>query len=185
MTIVSPTACTYEVGEEWKIVALDSAWSMFAVANGAPQLAAPAPIGRSIFDFISDSTTALLYQRVFERVYETREPVTLPFRCDSPAARRWLEIDIRPRRALGLTLHSRVVREEPRDEVTLLAADVPRSDEIVRMCSWCKRIAADDRWYEVEEAIALMRVFEKDAVPVLTHGICPHCYEEINGWLER
>lgn len=185
MTIVSPTACTYEIGEEWRIVALDSAWSAFAYANEAPHLAAPAPIGRSIFDYISDPTTALLYRRVFDRVFETRESVTLPLRCDSPTARRWLEIDIRPRRLFGLTLHSRVVREEARPEVRLLAAGMTRSDDLVRMCSWCKRVAADDRWCEAEEAIALMRVFEKEEMPDITHGMCPHCYEQMSALLDR
>jgi hypothetical protein len=35
------------------------------------------------------------------------------------------------------------------------------------------------RWCEVEDAIAEMRLFERDRPPHVTHGICPRCNERV------
>lgn len=46
----------------------------------------------------------------------------------------------------GLRLTSTMLREEPCAELKLLDPHIPRSDDAVRMCGWCKRTYVDGEW---------------------------------------
>jgi hypothetical protein len=176
LTVVVPAACAYELDRKRRIVALDEAWSRFATANGAPELAAPRPLGTPLFAYIRDSVTKHLYEQIFNRVTLTGGPATVPLRCDSPSLRRHLELHVSPLAAGGLRLYTTVVREEPRQGVPLLDQAAEHSaDEFVRMCSWCKRVEHESAWFEAEEVVNVLRLFERDVMPSITHGICPSC----------
>lgn len=178
-------ACSYKLDAEYRVRAVDPAWSEVARANKAPELVVPpGPLGQPVFDYIQDATTVYLYHRLFERVLRTGRPVMFPFRCDSPEVRRFLWMEIRPGASSGLQLHTRVVRLEPRAPSSLLDRAVYRGGSSLRMCGWCKAVAVGDRWCEVEEAVAALRLFERESLPAVTHGICPSCRGRMEGLLE-
>jgi hypothetical protein len=175
----------YELDADFRIRAVDSAWSEFAAANGAPELVVPpGPVGQSVFAYIQDPTTVDLYRRLFERVLRTGQAAVLPFRCDSPALRRFLEMEIRTGALSGLQLHTRVLRLEARAPVGLLERAVPRSGDLLRMCGWCKAVEVAGRWHDVTDAVVALRLFEREVIPAITHGICPPCYERAEALLE-
>jgi hypothetical protein len=179
-------ACMYELDADLRIRSVDSAWSEFAAANGAPELIPPpGPVGQSVFDCIRDPTTAHLYRRLFESVLATGRTVVLPFRCDSPALRRFLEMEIRPGELSGLQVSTRVLRLEARAPLALLDPAVRRGGALLRMCGWCKAVEVAGRWLDVAEAVVALRLFERDTMPAITHGICPPCYERVEGVLTR
>jgi hypothetical protein len=178
-------ACAYELDAELRIRAVDTAWSEFAQANEAPELVVPpGPVGQSIFDHIQDATTVHLYRRLFERVLRTGQSVVFPFRCDSPAMRRFLMMEIRPGPGSGLHLLTGVVRLESRPPSALLERFRHKGSELLRMCSWCKMVEIPNRWCEVEEAVVVLRLFEHQLLPAITHGICPPCYRRAEALLE-
>lgn len=178
-------ACAYELDAELRIRAVDPAWSAFAQANEAAELVVPpGPLDQPVFGYIQDATTAHLYQRLFERVLRTARPVGFRFRCDSPEVRRFLEMEIRPGRSSGLQLHTRVVRLEPRAPSPLLDRAGQRGGALLRMCSWCKAVDVGDRWCEVEDAVIALRLFERELLPAITHGICPPCHKRVEALLE-
>lgn len=178
-------ACTYELDGEFRIRAVDAAWSAFALANGAPELVVPpGPIGRSIFGYLQDATTADLCRRLFERVRQSGRSVVFPFRCDSPGLRRFLEMTINSQEPAGLHLETRVVRLEARAPVALLERAARRSAQLLVMCSWCKAVEVAGEWRELEDAVVALRLFEREALPMLTHGICAPCRERLEGELE-
>jgi hypothetical protein len=181
----STRTCTYELDAELRIRAVDEAWSEFARTNDAPELAAPAPLGRPVLDYVQDATTSYLYQRLFDRVLGTARPVTFPFRCDSPEVRRLMEMEIRPCHSAGLELCTRVVRMERRARAPLLDRSVARAGPPLRMCGWCKAVDVGGGWCEVEQAVAALRLFERELLPPITHGICPPCHRRVEGMLER
>lgn len=178
--------CTYELDADLRIQSVDTAWSEFAVANGAPELVPPpGPVGQSVFDCIQDATTAHLYQRLFDGVLQAGRPVVLPFRCDSPVLRRFLEMEIRPRELSGLEVRTRVLRLEARAPVSLLDPAVRRSGAFLRMCGWCKAVEVAGSWLDVAEAVVALRLFDQDTLPSITHGICPACYERVEAVITR
>jgi hypothetical protein len=136
-----------------------------------------------VLGYIQDATTVHLYRRLFQRVLRTGRPVVFPFRCDSPEVRRFLEMEIRPGPLSGLQLHTRVLRVEPRAPSPLLERGVRRGGALLRMCSWCKAVDVEGRWCEVEQAVIALRLFEREVLPAITHGICPGCHRRVEAML--
>jgi hypothetical protein len=180
----SVAACAYELDAEFRIRAVDRSWSAFALANAAPELASPGPLGRSIFEYLRDKTTAHLYRQLFVRVRRTGRPAVFPFRCDSPDLRRFLEMEITALDSAALALETRVVRLEPRAAVHLLDRTLPRDEEWLVMCSWCKTVEVEGGWCEVEDALGVLRLFERETLPNVTHGICSSCRQRLEEELE-
>jgi hypothetical protein len=181
-----PTTCAYELDADLRIIWVDARWSEFANANHAPELVPPpGPLGQSALSCVADSTSALLYERLFRRVLETRMTIALPFRCDAPARRRYLDLIIEPRTPAGLRIETTLKRTEERPAMALLDRNTPHGSDLLQMCGWCKSVNVADRWCEVEDAVAEMRLFERDLLPRVTHGICPRCYERVCREIDR
>ena len=154
-------------------------WLSFAAENEAVGMEPELIIGRSLWDFISGAETRHLYEHLFSRARESNAPVAIPFRCDSPAARRFMRLEIQPGRDRQLQIVVRVDREEVRDPVALLELSQPRTGEWLTMCSWCRRIMVGEQWKEVEEAISDLGLFAGDPLPTISHGVCPGCYDGV------
>jgi hypothetical protein len=170
----------YWLDPQRRIVRVSEGWAPFAEANQAPELARPELIGRSLWELVRGAETRALYELIFEKVDADGRPARLPFRCDAPDERRFLELEIAPRAGGGHVVSSRTLRCEPREPVALLDAAAPRTDELLLMCSLCKRLevaaaGAPPRWLEVEEAIRTLDLFGRLALPQLSHGVCPDC----------
>jgi hypothetical protein len=52
------------------IVEVNEAWTAFAASNGGATLLSPAILGRSLWDFLADETTSLIYRRLCESAQE-------------------------------------------------------------------------------------------------------------------
>jgi hypothetical protein len=171
-------SCTYEVNDALIVIGADEAFGRFATENGAPELAPPTCLGRSLLACIADRTTAHICRRLFERVRIRGTPVTFPIRCDSPALRRYLRITI-ARRPGSFLVRSTVDRTEARAPQELL--DVPRNDDgtLLTMCGWCKRIDVHGAWWEVEDAVNELGLFGRSVLPAITHGMCQQCHDQI------
>ena len=172
--------CTYELDARFRLVAVDARWSDFAAANDAPELVSPSGyLGRSALDCIADSTTALLYEQLFQRVRETGESVVFPFRCDSPTRRRFLNMNIERWTDDGLRLETTLTRSEERAPMVLLWSRRDSGGTSLRVCGWCKWVEVDGGWAEVEDAVRALRLFDQDLLPPVTHVMCPSCHESL------
>ncbi len=169
---------SYQLDGEDRILFVSDEWLGFARENGAPALTRENVITRPIWDFISGASTRHLYELVFERVRSRQRFVTLPFRCDAPDRRRYMELGLSPLADCGICVVSRLLKEEPREPLRLLDSALARSDEFLETCSWCKRIRArDGTWLEPERAIERNDLFDAPRPPHLTHTACPECDE--------
>ena len=169
-------ATVYQVDCRDSIVWVDPTWGEFAKRNGAPQLLAEQVVGRRLPDFVAGDEVRQLWSLVLQRVRDEERSVTLPFRCDSPDRRRFMELDLTPLADGRVELTARLLREEARDRVALLDACVPRSADTLPICSQCKRIqGSEDEWVEVEEGIKQLDLFGAGLLPRLTHVLCDPC----------
>jgi FixJ family two-component response regulator len=173
-TLTDPVV--FSIDRHDAIVEVNNAWTTFALANDAPELVHGRILQRSFWDFIADATTRQLYGDLLLRVRRGM-PVRFPFRCDSPTARRHLEMRLTPGPDDAVQFESVVLASELRVQQPLLDRYVRRGENFVRMCSWCKRVDLAGEWAEVEKAIGGLRIFERHDMPNLTHGICPECLE--------
>ncbi len=155
--------------EQWRSFAESNAWV------GSPH---PADVvGHKIWEFIQNRETRHLYQQIFRRIRAGLPSHILPFRCDSPEERRYLELRTKALPNAGIEITSTFLRRELRDPVPLLDVSLPRSSEFVTICSMCKKIRIrPETWVEIEEGLIHFKLFEEERMPGLSHGLCEACY---------
>ncbi len=168
----------WTIDPEDKIIRVNEAWLAFARENAAPQLVPNAVINRSLWDFVSGGETIHLYHLILEKVRKQKLALIIPFRCDSPDCRRFMEMEISTLGRGEIQFRSRVLRLEFRPAVRALEQSGRESGQFLRICSWCKKICiSTGQWIEIEAAVKSLDLFASDELPQLTHGICESCYE--------
>jgi len=194
-----PTAATlldalegiaYLLGRDGAILALGQRnWTAFARENGGnPRVLATAP-GDNLFDAIRGEevrrATRLHLAALFERRHAE---IVIACRCDSPDIRRELRLAMRPVEEAGAVVavlcQALTVSETLRPPLDLFSAEAMTAYlretahlPIVRMCSYCHRIAlpreAPREWVEADEYYRR----GGGAAVRISHGICPACHE--------
>jgi hypothetical protein len=180
------TDVVYHVDPEGRITFVNSRWDEFARANDAKDLLGDAVLGRRVAPFIADRQTRHLFELIVRHALQSGRPMTLPYRCDGPAARRRMELSVCATPAGDVVFRSRVLAEEARPPIGLLDPHARRRpDSLIHICSWCNRGRIGERWAEVEEVIAAYDLFDAPTVPDITHGLCFDCEQTVlSEWLQ-
>jgi hypothetical protein len=164
----------YRVNQHNEIIFVNEEWRRFARLNDASDLA-DRVLGRSLWDFIGDSTTRSLYEQIIGRVRGGHQ-ARFTLRCDGPTVRRLIEMTISPGHEGDLDFETRALSVVERAAVPLLARSAKRSQNLLRACAWCNQVdVSSDEWVEVEDAVERLRLFELSDMPQITHGICGPC----------
>lgn len=172
----------YQIDASDRIAAVNEGWIEFARANSGDRLLPPAIVGHSLWDSISDPTTTQIYRAIVNRVRKGAGPAQFRFRCDSPAMRRLLEMRIKGGERGAVDFETSLIESQPRPVVALMDVQTPRSDALITICAWCMKIEVPGHvWLEIEAAAATMGLFESAALPHLSHGMCPDCYDAMMG----
>lgn len=170
----------YRIDAQDRITALLDGWPRGEASPGGWDRV----IGRELWSCMEDPTTIELY-RTLVKLARARGAVRIPYRCDTARQRRWFEMAIAPVEAGVVEFTSVLLRAENRPAVRLLEDDAPRDERLVRMCSWCQRVALPTgAWAEIEEAVREMRLLERARLPRITHGICRACADEMRRQLD-
>jgi len=176
-TNLSAKTYEYHINREDRIEYVDSNWADFALENAGEYLIPESILGRSIWRYITDDTTISIYQSVFERVRRSGMRIDLPFRCDSPGIRRFMQLEVEPLDDGYIRFRSHLIREEPRTFIHALSTHFKRNNAMVTMCSWCKKVKMEDNlWVEIEKAIQELDLFQHGQIPMISHGICHNCF---------
>ncbi len=177
----------YVIDKNDNFVFASENWRNFARENEGQAISQPEDIlGQSLFKFIAGPETKQIYHVLLEKVRKTGKTITFPFRCDAPHLRRFLEMTIFPMEDGNVQFISELIKVEKREPVALLIPHQERSKEFIRMCSMCKKVALTEKeWVEVEEAIQTLKLFEKELLPQITHGLCPQCFNQILKAMEQ
>jgi len=176
---------TYTLDQDDKIISLSGNWEAFAQANQAgDELKIQKILGRSIWEFIQGIETNHLYNIIFQRIREGKPTTPFPFRCDSPALRRYLTLVIELLPQGHLKIESRTISVTPREAVILLDKASLRSESLVTLCSMCKKMKiSENDWAEIEDGIRKLELFGTQECPQISHGLCKSCYEmALSNW---
>jgi hypothetical protein len=173
---------TYKINKDDEIIYISSGWDNFALENSAEENKEKHVLGKKLWNFISDPETCQIYMMLVEKVRRTKSALKVPFRCDSAEFRRFLYMEIKEDENLNIEFSSVLEKIEKREKVRLLEANIERSSDFIRICSWCKKVYLpdDDKWVEVEEAVKKMNLFDKKVLPMLTHTMCDNCFKELS-----
>lgn len=167
----------YRVNDQDEIVFVNESWDRFAAANGGDAVSSSKVLHRRLWNFVVDATTREIYRLMLGRIRDGR-CLQYTLRCDSPKCLRLLEMKVHCREDGTVEFHTHVVSEESRQppDLTDKAAEL---GELLRVCSWCKKVYSGGTWMELEEAVDLMGFFH-DTLPLsMTHGICDGCLREM------
>ena len=175
----------YRINRQDFLVELCPNWDDFASRNEAPELCERRVLNRPLKEFVSGAETQHFYEIMLAKVRKTLKPITIPFRCDGPRVRRFMELTMLPLQGNGIEFLTVVSREEGRDPVRLLDKTFQRSEERISMCAWCKRVRIGTEWFEVEAAVETLRLFDTPSLPKLTHGICDTCQNLLENQLRE
>jgi hypothetical protein len=178
----SDTPCEtfkYRVDGNDILLEVSENWQSFSDENSGGEACFPRNvIGSSLWRHICEWETKQLYQTILERVRMNNQRACFPFRCDSPDKRRFLNLLVIPMERNCINFESRILKTESREPVALLSGEVKRSEELLRICSMCKKIAiSDTEWVEVETAVRTLGLFERVLMPRFTHGVCQSCFD--------
>lgn len=165
----------YRIDADNRIAWVSNEWLEFARDNDASELSRDRVVGQPLFSFIWGSETEYLYYLLLDQVRLRSRAVEVPFRCDSPTHRRSMSLRLRPLEKEAVSFEGRLLWEEPRTQVFLLDPAVARSDAILKICAWCKKIDVEGEWLEVEEAVDRLSLFQSPRLPRQHHGVCPGC----------
>jgi hypothetical protein len=180
MSTANPLVLAYRIDAANRISHVNAAWSDFARSNHGEALLPEHVIGHNLLDSIADPTVRELYVRMIRRA-RAGQPVRFHYRCDAPDRRRTFEMEIRRQADGGVEFVSTLQHEEPRPSVAVLEVGRPRDDRLLRICSWCQKVALPDQtWVPVESAVEILHLLEAETFPRLTHGMCESCHAD---WL--
>ncbi|RIK98928.1 MAG: hypothetical protein DCC71_20720 [Proteobacteria bacterium] len=168
-------AVVWSIDRHDVITAVGGAWDEFARVNDAPWLSAHSAVGRSLFGFIDGEPTRRAYQRIFASARASGRTLRIPFRCDSPVVRRWMELAIVPFDDATVQFRTALLRSEKRDAVRLLDALESRSSLDASMCSFCLNVRTIAGWVDAEEASRRLQLDVAPRQPQIRHVICPDC----------
>jgi hypothetical protein len=178
---VSGMEISYWIDRDNRLVDVGGDWDAFALENETPAVLRDAVLGRSLLDFVAGTETRHLHEVLLERARSSIPLQRMPFRCDSPDLRRFMEMDIASPDGEVVEYRCRLLRAEPRALPRAANAGIA-NERTMHMCSWCKKVhLTRDLWVEVEEAVARFGLLEDDVPPQVTHGICNTCLEKLYG----
>ena len=147
----------YCIDPSGTLVALDERWENSLKTDSDNGTVVAAHAGTVLWNHFADMTTVHLYQAMVANVRRTGREICVPFRCDAHGRRRNMEMHIARLPAGLVEFRSVELGEEPGPAMPLLRGRDRYSSEVVRMCSWCKKVAAPD-WVHVDEAVRRLRL---------------------------
>lgn len=171
----------YIIDQHDLITSVSSGWDDFALDNDAEHLIASNVIGKSLWEFVSDRDVQNLYLNLVNSLRLNGRQIQFKYRCDSPELKRFMDLVIQPLPDKGVKFISRIERVEKRNPVEILKRKITRNDQLLRMCSWCKKVSLNGSWLEIETALSGSDLFLSDNQPQLTHTICEDCYKQVMG----
>lgn len=172
----------YRIDTNDLLVSFNAGWESFAEVNDSPHLHGERITHRSLWDFISGAETEQVHRALLRKVRAGKGPLHLPFRCDSPALRRYMEIGITQLDNGEIEYCCRLLKVERRAPVPRVPVDFkPPSAPCTRMCSWCNRIDIEGAWLEIEEAVAHVGLLQDDLQQPFTHTMCDDCLKTTLG----
>ena len=165
----------YRIDAKNRITWVNAAWSEFARANHGEAVMPENVLGQDLFSSITGPALRQIYRSIIERV-RTGAVVNFTYCCDAPDKRRTFDMEVHLLPDGGQEFISTLKLEVVRPSVVVLEPGGVRSKQLIRVCSWCQKVAMPDgRWLPVEEAVAELRLMEALQLPGISHGICPPC----------
>lgn len=166
----------FRIDHRDRITTVSDQWTAMSNESGADHLFPGAEVGKPYRDYISSNQVAEIYRTFIERIRLMREVVHFPVRADTSREKRFLALDIEAVEGGAIEFRLELVRTEPRSPGDW--SPPPEEDEMLRMCSFCRRAQWDLEWMELEAVMEVGDLFGAFKHWQVSHGSCPDCLKE-------
>jgi hypothetical protein len=175
MTAATREHYLYRLDSADRITFVSPEWLRFAETNDAPELTTDRVVGKPIWQFITGADTRKFYKAIYRNLRFRRAAITIPFRCDSPSAVRQMSMVLRLQDAGVIECDSMLLDAQPRAPITILFRWAVRSDEMIPICSLCRRLSVQGEWMDIRVAVDRWQHLNSTPVPRLGETVCPVC----------
>ena len=176
MEAAGATSVTYSIDETDRIREVGGRWDAFATDNDGRRAVAHHVLGTLLWDHITGSDARRLHRAFIEAV-RGRGAIVVPFRCDAPDRRRYMELAARSEDG-WVHFTSRLVHEELRPTVEILAG-IGSARPLLEICSQCRRVFTPGGWREIEDAVQYMDLYGSETLPALRETACFNCEDAV------
>lgn len=175
----------YWIDTRNQVVKVNEAWSEFAQENQAGHLSEEAVKPAPLWSFIQGLEMRYMFEVMLDKVRRGEGPLVVPFRCDAPDRRRFMEQTIKRTEDGLVEVRCRMLKEEVRESMALLAETGERTNQLIYCCGWCKKFELSiGKWVEVEVVVKELSLFSEVNLPRISHGVCPECVHQITRLME-
>lgn len=148
-------------------------WDRFALENDGRDAVAARVLGTNLLDHVHGDASRMLVFTMLERARRITRPHKVPFRCDSPHFKRFMEMEVSPAPNQGVSFAYRLLRVEPFPEPLRFAVGDARRGPLRIRCSSCNRIREAGRWREPEETMTGPEPI------IIAYGVCDICQRRV------
>lgn len=178
----------YEIDSNDVIVSVGGDWDRFARANGAEELMHDAVIGHPLRRYVVGDVTRMFIDTMLTKIRISGLPLSIPYRCDSPGTKRYMEMQLAMSEVSGHIVAShRLVREEAMPSLSIRAL-APQamggiaSGSLVKRCSMCNRLSEKNG--PPLEPDRFPRAKLREPLQVIYH-VCHDCQSKLKQRLAR
>lgn len=130
----------YRLDARDRIVEVGGDWDRFAIDNGAEELVSGVILGMPLRTFIAGDVTRMFVEALLARVRLTGRPAIIPYRCDSPGVKRFMEMSLESIGAELISEHRFLSEQVMFSPLSCVAAREPGARDVLKRCSMCSRL---------------------------------------------
>ena len=166
---------TWKIDSADRVIEIDENFELFCQQNRHFHFSG-IKLGNFFHDALNCNQTTYLYRTLIYKARYTDEPINLEIRCDSPTERRWFEINMKRLPGSGTVKFTiNKIKHEPRNDISLLKHNVPRTDDKVTICGVCGSVHHDGEWHDLEHFVDKKGLNYSHNQPKLKHSLCKDC----------
>jgi hypothetical protein len=166
---------SYTLDKSDTIIAVCGNWDACARDNGGQHILGRDIIGRKLDQFISGDVMHMFVRTMIMSARTLRRVIHRPYRADSPAFRRFMEMTLTPGADGEIEIAHRELYREPAGRSYLPRAGAGAGMAFVKRCSLCDRVQSQGVWSGFDEALAAGRLRGGEQGLRVFHGVCPDC----------
>ncbi|MBM4256182.1 MAG: hypothetical protein FJ147_09825 [Deltaproteobacteria bacterium] len=138
----------YRMDSAGVLIEVGGKWDQFAQENGGAALIGQAVIGKPMLRFITGDAPRMHFLTLLEKHRLLAGESILPYRCDSPQHKRFMEMRMRQDHDGTILCLHRTVRVEPLSPARSFVYH--KASTTASRCSMCNRVRVDKFWVEPE-----------------------------------
>lgn len=174
MNISYKEKVSYKINEKNIIIAIEDDWLLAAKTGKADDLLdINNVLETNLFSYISEDSTRMYYDVIFQKCRLFNKNHNIAYRCDSPTHKRFMEMHIHPLSNGHLSILNYLKKEELfNNPIHITEKSIHTIKNPIKRCSICNDLKLKEKTEWVHPDLLAK---EKEQHFFVIHSICPKC----------